>query len=110
MGLIHSDISGPIPITSMNGSRYLLNFIDDFFRYASVFFIKKKSKVCEKFTELKALLENASGQKIKKLRSDNGRDYVSNELLHICSQSGIQVQPSIPYTPQQKGRIGLSRR
>ena len=37
------------------------------------------------------------------LRSDNGGEYVSNELLHICSQSGIQVQHSIPYTPQQNG-------
>ena len=92
LGLIHSDISGPMPITSMNGSRYVLTFIDDFSRYTWVFFIKKKSEVCEKFTELKALLENASGQNIKTLRSDNGREYVSNELLHICSQSGIQIQ------------------
>ena len=30
LGLIHSDISGPIPVTSMNGSRYLLTFIDYF--------------------------------------------------------------------------------
>ena len=56
LGLIHSDISGPMPITSMNGSRYLLTFIDDFSRYTWVFFIKKRSEVCEKFTELKALI------------------------------------------------------
>ena len=61
LGMIHSDISGPIPITSMNGSSYVLNFIDDFSRYTWVFFIKKKSEVLEKFTELKALIENASG-------------------------------------------------
>ena len=44
-----------------------------------------------------------SGIKIKILRYDNGGDYVSNELLYIFSQSGIQVQHSIPYTPQQNG-------
>ena len=37
------------------------------------------------------------------LRSDNGGEYVNNSLLHIFSQSGIQVQHSIPYTPQQNG-------
>ena len=47
LGLIYSDISGPMPITSMNGSRYLLTFIDYFSRYTWVFFIKKKSEVCE---------------------------------------------------------------
>ena len=88
-----------MPITSMNGSSYVLNFIDDFSEYTWVFFIKKKSEVCEKFIELKALFENASGKKIKILRYDNGEEYASNEFLHICSQSGIQVQHSIPYTP-----------
>ena len=61
LGLIHSHISGTIPITSINGSRYLITFIDDFSRYTWVFFLKKKSEVCENFSELKALIENASG-------------------------------------------------
>ena len=85
LGLIHSDISGPMPIKSMNGSRYILTFIDDFSKYTWVFFIKKNYEVCEKITELKALIENSSGQKIKILRSDNGREYVNNYFLHICS-------------------------
>ena len=89
LGMIHSDISGPMPITSINGSRYVLNFIDDFSRYTWVFFIKNKSEVLETFTELKALIENASGKKIKILRSDNGGEYISNDLMHIFSQSGI---------------------
>ena len=42
LGLIHSDISGPMPITSMNWSRYILNFIDDFLRYTWVFFYQKE--------------------------------------------------------------------
>ena len=101
LGLIHFHISGPMPITSMNGSRYLLTFIDDFSRYTWIFFLKKKSKVCEKISELKALIENASGLKIEILRSDNGGDYVSNEFLYIFSQSGIQFQHLIPYTPNR---------
>ena len=68
-----------------------------------VFLIKKKSEVLEKFTELKALIENASRKKIKILRSNNGGEYISNESLHIFSQSGIQIQHSVPYTPQQNG-------
>ena len=65
LGLIHSDISEPMPTTSMNGSRYFLTFIDDFSRYTWVLFIKKKSEVLEKFIELKALIENASRKNIK---------------------------------------------
>ena len=69
----------------------------------NVFFLKKKSEVCEKFTELKALIENASGLNINILRSDHGKGYFSNYFLHICSKIGIQFQHSIPYTPQQNG-------
>ena len=76
--MINSDISGPMPITSLNGSWYVLTFIDDFYRYTRAFFVKKKLEVLEKFIELKALLENAFGKKIKYLRSDNGGEYVSN--------------------------------
>ena len=54
LGLINYDISCPMLITSMNGSRYVLTFIDDFLRYTWVFFIKEKSDLLEKFTELKA--------------------------------------------------------
>ena len=86
----------------MNGSRYL-TFIDDFSRYTWVFFLKKKPEVCEIFFELKALIENASRNKIKILRYDNGGEYLSNELLYVCSQIGIKVQHSIPYTPHQNG-------
>ena len=57
LGLIHSDISGPMHVTSMNGSKYLLTFIDYFSRYIWVFFLKKKSEVCENFSELKALIK-----------------------------------------------------
>ena len=30
-------------------------------------------------------------------------EYISNELLQIFSSSGIKIQHSIPYTPQQNG-------
>ena len=88
-----------MPVTSMNGSRYLLTFIDDFSRYTWVFFVKKKSEVCENFTELKALIENASRIKIKILRSDNGGEYVSNEFFtyapKVVFKSNIQF-PTLP--------------
>ena len=75
LGLIHSDIRGPIPITSLNGSSPVLTFIDYFSRYTWAFFIKKKSEVLETFIELKAQFENASGKNIKTLISDNGGCY-----------------------------------
>ena len=99
--LIHSDIIGPIIFTYMNGSRYLITFIDDFSRYTWVFFLKNKSEVCEIFFELKALIKNASGLKIKILISNNGGEYVSNYFLSIFSQSGIHSNIQFPTLPSR---------
>ena len=74
-----------------------MNFLDTH----GSFFIKKKSEVLEKFTDLKALLENASRKKIEILRSNNGEGLISNYFLHICYQIGIHIQHLVPYTPQQ---------
>ena len=92
-----------MPTKSMSVSWYALTLSDDFSRYNCVFFLKKKYEVLERFTEFKALIENASGRKIKSLISDNGGEYIISEFLKICANGGIQIQHSVPYTPQQNG-------
>ena len=37
------------------------------------------------------------------LRYDNGGEYIKSELLQICAKYGINIQHSIPYSPQQNG-------
>ena len=38
LDLIHNDVLGVVPTTSINGSRYFLTFIDDFSRFAGYIF------------------------------------------------------------------------
>ena len=46
-------------------------------------------------------MENQSGNRIKILRTENGKEYVNKYLQHLCEECGIQMQHSVPYTPQQ---------
>ena len=55
------------------------------------------------FLAFKAFVEKQSGHHILKLRSDNGGEYVNNKFIHFCTEHGIQLQHTIPYTPQQNG-------
>ena len=82
---------------------YVLTFIDDFSRYCWVFFLKQKSEVYEIFKAFKDSIEKFSGKNIKVLRINNGNEYVNNKLQHLCEYSGIKMQHSFPYTPQQNG-------
>jgi hypothetical protein len=75
--LIHSDLCGPRPSTSLSGYVYYVSFIDDYSHKNWVYFLKSKDEVLGKFKEFKALIENLSERKIKILRSDNGGEYTS---------------------------------
>jgi hypothetical protein len=66
--LIHSDVRGPMPSTSLSGYVYYVAFIDDYFCKTWVYFLKSKDEVLEKFKEFKALVENLSERKIKILK------------------------------------------
>ena len=42
-----------------------------------IYILKSKDQVFQKFVEWKALAEKSSGQKLKTLHTDNGREYTS---------------------------------
>jgi hypothetical protein len=101
--LIHSDVCGLLPSTSLSGYVYYVSFIDDYSRKTWVYFLKSKDEVLKNFKEFKALVENLFERKIKTLRSDNGGEYTSNELGSFCRDVGIKRELTSPYNPQQNG-------
>jgi hypothetical protein len=73
--LIHSDMFGPVTVPSLGESLYYVSFIDDFSRKTWIYFLRKESKVFEKFKEFKSLVENQTNKKIKVLRTDNSGEF-----------------------------------
>lgn len=103
LDLIHSDLCGSMSKQSMGGALYFVTFIDDHSRKKFVYFIKYKSEIVEVFQKFKALVENQTGKKIKPIRTDNGKEYVSQEFKRVLQEAGIRHQTSVPYSPQQNG-------
>lgn len=97
---IHSDVCGPIDPPAWDGSRYFVSFIDDKTHFAMM---KRKSEVFEKFQEYEALVSAQFGMKISKLTVDQGREYGSTAQKGFYKRKGIQVEPTVAYTPQQNG-------
>lgn len=71
--LIHSDVCDSTKTTTRGGNRYLVTFIDNFFRYYYYYLIKFKNKTFNKF---KIYKENQQERKIKILRSDRRGVYL----------------------------------
>jgi hypothetical protein len=70
--LVHSDVWGPEPITSINGTRYYVSFVDDFSKFTWFFPLKHKSQVLSTFIHFKSTIENLLNHKLKVLRTDCG--------------------------------------
>ena len=65
--------------------------------------MKEKSEVFSKFKEYKSLVENQTYRKMKILRSDNDREFTSEEFKGLCREPGIKRELGTPYNPQQNG-------
>lgn len=103
LDLIHSDLCGPMEVHSFNGAKYFLTLIDDLSRKVFVYFLKTKEHVQEIFHNFKIMYEKQVSKVIRKLRSDNGGEYISSELEEYLKQCGIIHQTSAPNTPEQNG-------
>jgi hypothetical protein len=103
LGLVHSDVCGKMNLPSLGGAIYFVTFIDDFSHYTWVYLLKRKSEVFEKFQKWKALVENASGRKLKVLRTDQGGEYMSNEFKAFLESTGVRHEHTVPKTPEQNG-------
>src|SRR5215216_656043 len=101
--IIHTDVCGPMSVSTRGGYRYFLTFTDDLSRYGYIYLMKHKSETFEKFKEFQNEVENHRNKKIKFLRSDRGGEYLSYEFgLHL-KQCGIVSQLTPPGTPQRNG-------
>ncbi|GJZ85683.1 retrotransposon protein, putative, ty1-copia subclass [Tanacetum coccineum] len=103
LGIIHSDVCGPLRTTSREGANYYVTFTDEFSRYGYVYLIKHKHEVFQMFKTFQNEVENQLGKNIKALRSDQGGEYLSQEFLDHPRSREIISQLTPPYTPQHNG-------
>ena len=99
--LVHTDLAGPISPVSNEGSKYCISFVDDYSSLIFVYFLKSKSDVVSA-TE-RFLADIAPYGRIKRLRSDNGTEYTSNEFNNLLVKNQIKHEYSSPYSAHQNG-------
>ena len=58
LGLIHSDLCGPMPFPSANGNKYIMTFIDDYTRMCWVYLLKEKSQAFDTFKNFHLWIKN----------------------------------------------------
>jgi transposase InsO family protein len=98
--LLHMDLVGPARVRSMGGKWYVLVVVDDYSRYAWVFFLKEKGEMFCFVRDLVLRLRNMRhGDAIRAIRGDNGSEFKNSHFETFCHDLGLEHQFSSPYTP-----------
>ncbi|GJT12407.1 retrotransposon protein, putative, ty1-copia subclass [Tanacetum coccineum] len=96
LGLIHTDVCGPLRHVSRQSAGYLITFTDDYSHYGYIYLLKHKHEVFETFKVFKNEVENQLRKIIKALRSDRGGEYISQEFKDYLKACGIVQQLTPP--------------
>ena len=102
--LVHSDLAGPMQSTSLQGSKYIATFIDDYSRHAAVYYLKSKDQFVVALKQFLVWAETQTNNKMRALQSDRGGEYVAGYIKDILVQRGIDHRFTMPNSPQQNGK------
>lgn len=101
--LVHSDVWGSAPLSTPNGMKWFVAFVDDCTRMTWIYLLRHKSDVNVVFRRFHQMVLTQYGTPIKILRSDNGGEYFKGELTEFMQSTGILHQTSCTDSPQQNG-------
>lgn len=107
---IHADLCGPMEELGIGGVRYFLLIKDEASSFRYVYLIESKAQVGEIFKNFLPLVKNVTGNNVKHLRCDNGREFVNKEMMKLLSENGVVFEQITAYTPEQNGFIERDNR
>jgi hypothetical protein len=102
---IHGDLSGKMPVASIGGAKYFLLLKDDATSFRALYFIQKKSETASCIKIFFSLIQKQTGNAVKTFRSDNGTEFVNNELGAYFEELGIVHQTTAAFCPESNGKI-----
>lgn len=102
--IIHTDVCGPFDKLTYDGYSYFLTVMDDYTHFTKVYLLKHKSEVQYKLRYYITETERERNEKVSTIRCDNGGEYTSNDFRHWCTEKGIKLDLTVPYTPQLNGK------
>ena len=75
-----------------------------------MFFLHDKSEIASCFKKFAKRAQNEFEVKLKKIRSDNGKEFDNTNIEAYCDEVGIKHEVSATYTPQQNGVVERKNR
>ncbi|KAJ0810676.1 putative RNA-directed DNA polymerase [Helianthus annuus] len=108
--LIHCDIWGRYRTPSFTKANYFLTIVDDFSRSIWVYLLKHKFEASTCLMHFHKMVKTQFEKNIKRIRCDNGGEFISNKMVNFYDEEGIMLETTCPHTPQQNGIVERKHR
>jgi len=97
---LHSDLCGPLETQGVIHQRYICTLIDEYSQFTMLRSLPSKAEAPATLLDMIAAMETQTGYKAKNLKTDNGGEYRSAELLHHLRAKGISLKETVAYHSQ----------
>jgi len=101
--LVHTDINGPLT-ESLGGSLYFMTALEGSTGLITAAPMQKKGMAPKVFQTRIKQLKTLMGVKVKRVRHDVAKKYVTNDLKTWYEDKGITFEMTAPYKSQQNGK------
>ncbi|UYV75435.1 hypothetical protein LAZ67_13000260 [Cordylochernes scorpioides] len=88
---LHIDLCGPMKISTLGGSKYMLTVVDQYTRLFFIEFLRAKDETA---TRLKRLITRRENE------TDNGGEFINEDLYQFLTEKGIKHELTTPYSPR----------
>jgi len=104
---LSSDLCGPFPKSVDGGYTYMLNIVDAHTHELGVYYLRSKRSEEVKAAMQQFLQENREYLPTDKTitwHTDNGDEFMSDDLDAFCEEFAVNRSYSVPYAPPQNAR------
>ena len=99
--LVHSYVWGPCPVVSPTRFLYFVTFVDDYSRTTWLYIMKNHYELFFHLCAFHVEIHTQFHVSVQCLRSDNAKEYVSEQFQSSMLHNGIIHQTSCVDTPSQ---------
>nr|GEX38214.1 hypothetical protein [Tanacetum cinerariifolium] len=95
----------PMRVESVNGKKYILVIVDDYYRFIWVNFLRSKDEAPDFIIKFLKMIQVRLKVSVRCIRTDNGTEFVNQTLHEYYEEVGISHETSVARSPQQNGVI-----
>nr|GEX58032.1 retrovirus-related Pol polyprotein from transposon TNT 1-94 [Tanacetum cinerariifolium] len=105
--LLHMDLCGSIRVVSVNGKKYILVIVDDYFQFTWVKCLRLKDKALDFIIKFLKMIQVRLKTPVRRIKTDNGTEFVNQTLREYYEKVGISHETSVARSPQQNGVVEI---